>query len=105
MTSFLTIVEVAAGADEGEIDLLAAGADYPDLMTEAGFDDVDVADVTDEYETTLTAWIREWDAERADLERLVGADAFAERRTHRMEDLQAIRAGRRRRFLVTGTSS
>lgn len=99
MTAYFTIFE----AEDDEIGMLAKGADYPELMTEAGFAHISVEDVTVEYEATLAGWIREWDVERAHLERLTGPEAFAERRAHRLEDMGAIREGRRRRFLISGT--
>ena len=62
----------------------------------------DVVDVTAEYEVTVAAWIREWTEGRAELEPLVGAEMYDERQARRVESLEAIRNGLRKRFLITG---
>jgi cyclopropane fatty-acyl-phospholipid synthase-like methyltransferase len=82
-----------------------SGDVYASLMARTGFDEVDVTDVTADYETTLAGWIREWDAERSAIERLTGREAFDERRAKRLEDLDAIRSGHRHRYLISATRS
>ena len=39
---------------------LVSGDDYVDLLAKAGFQNIEVVDVTDEYAATVEAWIREW---------------------------------------------
>ncbi len=91
----------AGGLDGG---VVRTGEDYLALMTRAGFQDIELSDVTAEYETTLMAWIREWDEGRADLEQLVGAETYDERQIRRRDSLEAIRYGRRKRYLISATS-
>ena len=78
---------------------------YPDLMRVAGFEDVEIADVTPEYLETLTAWWREWETESVELNRIVGADDFRERQANRMRAIRAAQNGLLRRYLVSGVRS
>ena len=80
-----------------------AGPGYPELMATAGFVDLDVSDVTADYLTTLSAWVREWDAESAALIPIVGAEEFAEQQATRRGAVAAIERGLLRRYLLTGT--
>ena len=114
VTAYLVIVDAdessaseamrAGGLDGG---VVRTGDDYVALMTRAGFQDIELFDVTAEYETTVVAWIREWDEGRADLEQLVGAETYDERQIRRRDGLKAIRNGLRKRYLISaegGTS-
>ena len=74
---------------------------YPLLMTAAGFDNVDLAEVTDEYAATLSTSIRARDAESAELEDLLGADEFAEGQSSRRQELAAVRDGLLVRYLIS----
>lgn len=88
-------------AHEAGPQYVSAGAGYPALLRAAGFEGVDLIDATDEYRQTLSAWIREWDAESSDLERILGADEFAERQARRRLAMEAIRDGLLRRSIVS----
>jgi SAM-dependent methyltransferase len=90
---------LAAGPDHAD-----AGPGYERLMATAGFQDVDVTDATDAYLVTLTAWVREWDAEATELARVLGADEFAERQAKRRRAIRAARTGLLRRYILTATS-
>ncbi len=110
VTAYLVIVDAdessaseamrAGGLDGG---VVRTGDDYVALMTRAGFQDIELFDVTAEYETTVVAWIREWDEGRADLEQLVGAETYDERQLRRRDGLKAIRNGLRKRYLISAT--
>lgn len=109
VTAYLVIVDadestasvaMKAGGLHGSV--VRTGEDYAVLMAEAGFRGIDVIDVTAEYEVTVAAWIREWTEGRAELEPLVGAEMYDERQARRVESLEAIRSGLRKRFLITG---
>lgn len=88
---------VVAGPPHVDTDLA-----YPDLMKAAGFDQVEVLDVTTEYLATLTAWLREWDAAADDLVSIVGEDGFGERQANRFRASKSVGAGYLRRYLVSG---
>ena len=75
---------------------------YRALMTESGFVDVELEDVTPEYAETAAAWRTEWDREAEELKQLVGHDEFLERQARRERSSLAIESGLLRRFLVTG---
>lgn len=71
-------------------------------MIAAGFDDVELVDVSDQYLVTLSAWIAARDAESAALEPLLGVAEFAEGQESRLLEAAAIREGLLRRYLVSG---
>jgi hypothetical protein len=96
VVSFFVIIS----ADEGPGDV-ASGGEYPSLLRDAGFLDAEMIDVTAPYRVTLEAWIREREAEREELELLLGTDLFSELQTNRREDLAGIDEGSIRRFLIT----
>lgn len=83
---------------------IATGDGYPYLLQAAGFEGVDVVDVTDEYLATKAAWIHEWDAESFELEQLLGAE-FAERQSRRRRALATVQAGLMRRYLISAVRS
>ncbi len=109
--SFL-VIAVADGLSAEEADRaldagpehIATGEGYPSLLQAAGFEGVDVVDVTDEYLTTQAAWVREWDAESFELEQLLGVE-FAERQTRRRRALATVQAGLMRRYLISAVRS
>jgi SAM-dependent methyltransferase len=68
LTDNETATAFGAGPDHAD-----AGRGYPSLMATAGFDNMDVTDVTDAHLVTLAAWVREWDVEAVELARIVGA--------------------------------
>lgn len=82
---------------------VAAGDGYADLIRRAGFRDAAVRDISGAYGVTAAAWIREWDAQRAELEQLVGADEFAGRQSRRRRALRVIEAGLLKRYLFMAT--
>lgn len=91
---------------EGAVDLgpewVDPGEGYTSLMTEAGFGDIAVVDVTPEYQVILEAFIREWTREAEEIEALIGAEEVADRRRRRLRSLAAIKEGLLCRYLVTG---
>lgn len=77
--------------------------DYDALMRAAGFENIKNTDVTATYETTIEAWITEWEAARHDLEPLMGAEDYIGRQEIRREGLEAVRSGSRKRYLITAS--
>ena len=100
LTDRQTAVAVAAGPPRVE-----SGLGYEQLVADAGFTSVDVVDVTDDYLSTLTALIREWDTRSDDLIPIVGEKAFAEQRENRFRAREAIRRGLLRRSLISARRS
>jgi len=106
--SFL-VIAVAGGPSAEETDRvlevgpehIATNDGYPSLLLAAGFEGIEVVDVTDEYLATHAAWIRERDAESVGLEQLLGVDEFAELQLRRRRELATIRAGSMRRYLIS----
>lgn len=90
------------GALDHGPDWVDPGEGYTSLMTQAGFDEVAVVDVTPEYQVLLEAIIAEWAREAEELEALIGAEEVADRRRRRLRDLAAIEEGLLCRYLVTG---
>jgi hypothetical protein len=74
-------------------------------VADAGFTSVDVVDVTDDYLSTLTALMREWDTRSDDLIPIVGEKAFAEQRENRFRAREAIKRGLLRRSLISARRS
>ena len=74
---------------------------YPAMLDEAGFVEIDIGDLSDEYQSTLAASIRARDENRARLEALVGIDTFEEGQSGRRQELAAIREGLLRRHLIS----
>jgi hypothetical protein len=92
-------------AVESGPDFVETGTGYSSLMNDAGFVGVTTVDVTADYATTLSQSITARDAERSPLERLIGADRFAEGQASRRQELEAVYAGILRRFLITATTA
>lgn len=82
-------------------DWVDAGDDYASLAREAGFDDVEIVDVTSEYLDTLEASIRAWEVEKETLEHLLGAEQVSDRMNRRTRSRGAVREGLLRRYLLT----
>lgn len=92
---------IARAVASGPPHVDAGAAGYRALMESAGFADVEVVDVTEAYEVTLSASIRARDTERSVLEDLLGVDEFAEGQSSRREELAAVHDGLLRRHLIT----
>lgn len=91
-------IEHAAEAGPTHVD---AGPGYAELLAEAGFVDVEIVDVNDEYARTLSRSIQVREAEAAHLEDLVGADVFAESQASRRAELATVHSGLLQRSLVS----
>lgn len=84
---------------------VAAGPGYAQLVADAGFTSIDLVDVTDDYLSTLTALMREWDAHSGALTSIVGDEAFAEQQENRSQAREAIKQGLLRRNLISARRS
>lgn len=76
---------------------------YPSLLRSAGFVDVVATDLTDDYRGTLQRWIDASDRHEAELRRVVGDDAYADRERTRNRTVEAIAGGYLSRFGYTAT--
>jgi cyclopropane fatty-acyl-phospholipid synthase-like methyltransferase len=74
---------------------------YPELVTQAGFRDVAVIDVTEDYARTQQAWLEANESRAADVRRIISDRDFATARADRRYALAAIGEGLLRRSLVT----
>ena len=92
--------DTARAIESGPV-FVAAVSGYPELTVAAGFDGVDLVDVTDEYAVTLSESIRARDAEAAELQDLLGAAEFAEGQSSRRLELAAVHDGLLRRLLIS----
>ena len=78
-----------------------AGPGYGLLLREAGFSDIELVDVTDEYADTLTKSILVRESEANQLVDLIGEDMFTESQARRRSELDAVHSGILRRHLVS----
>jgi len=99
------VVTVADGVSARDIEAgpeyIDAESGYMPLMTAAGFNNVELVKVTDEYAATLSDSIRARDTESAELEDLLGADEFVEGQTSRRQELAAVHDGLLVRYLIS----
>lgn len=86
---------IEAGPPEVE-----SGSGYPALMSAAGFRDIEVLDVSDDYMATAEAWLRSWEADAPAIRTLVGPNDFAERQDNLRRAIEATRAGLLLRDLI-----
>lgn len=94
--------EVGAAVEAGPPEV-KADRDYPSLLADVGFADIEAADVTGDYLATLTSWVQAWDAEAGALRRVVGSGEFDEHQANRRGAMEAVRSGLLRRYLISGT--
>lgn len=81
----LLVIAVADGlSDDATTRALDAGPEYvsaavgyPALFLSAGYERIDLIDVTDEYRMTLAAWVSAWDANSSELQQVLGDGDFA----------------------------
>lgn len=76
---------------------------YDEIVGAAGFSNIVVADHTEQYRDTLSAWLSEWDRARRDLLPLVGQEEFEDRQSRRRASIADIDSGLLIRQLVTAT--
>jgi len=72
-------------------------------MDRAGFVDIDLVDMSENYLTTLEGWVQTWKDDSASLIELFGADEYNDRMRKRQVDITAVREGLLKRHLVSGT--
>jgi len=84
-------------------DYVDAGSGYEVLMDKAGFVDIDLVDMSENYLTTLEGWVQTWKDDSASLIELFGADEYNDRMRKRQVDITAVREGLLKRHLVSGT--
>jgi len=81
-------------------DHVEAAFPYDRMLSETGFGDVEVTDVTTAFAETLEAWKREWEAEAVSLAAVFGEAEFLRKLENRSLDIEHTRTGLLRRFRV-----
>lgn len=81
---------------------VAATAPDSNLMQSAGFEDVDVADVTVEFLDTARSWQREYNRHAEAVMQIIGEKEWEERQSDRAGLRRGIEEGLLQRVLVTG---
>jgi hypothetical protein len=71
-----------------------------ELLTRAGFTDIEETDCTAEFATVARAWIDQWDRHRDALAELLGAEEVDQRQRERRIQLRAVEDGLLRRTLL-----
>jgi hypothetical protein len=71
-----------------------------ELLTRAGFTDIEETDCTAEFATVARAWIDQWDRHRDALAALLGAEEVDQRQRERRIQLRAVEDGLLRRTLL-----
>lgn len=107
--AFFTI-HPAAALSAGDLDRaieagppqVAVGAHHEDMLRDAGFEQIESVDVTEEYRNAQAAWQAGWLAHEERLVALVGQDDFDARQLKRRRALAAIDDGilRRTRYFA-----
>jgi cyclopropane fatty-acyl-phospholipid synthase-like methyltransferase len=77
---------------------------YPELVAQAGFEDITEVDVSDDYLTTQQAWRDQNEAHSATLRELIAEDDFRAAQRDRRRALEAIAAGLLKRSVFTATA-
>lgn len=81
--------------------LVAARAEYSELVARAGFSDIIEVDLTREYAVTQQAWYEAYEQRAPEIRQLISDAEFAEGQADRLETLDAIKAGLLHRSLLT----
>ena len=79
-----------------------AGPGHAVLMEQAGFDQVEVTDVSDGYLVTMERWTRAWQDDSVALSELVGDEEYQARMERQAVDIAAVKEGLLKRYLVSG---
>ena len=74
-----------------------------ELVDAAGFVDVEMIDVTDDFSTTARGWVREWSEHEAEVRAVLG-DELDDRRSHHEEMISGIEQGLLSRWLVIASA-
>jgi hypothetical protein len=109
-TAFLTIV-VAAGLSKAahrrgvRLGPRAVASSRPteELMSAAGFIDVDVTDASDDFLETARFWFTEFSLHEQELRAVLG-DALDEQQSDRRDMIRGVEEGLLRRVLVAATA-
>ena len=83
---------------------VASRSDQLQLLTSAGYVDVEMIDLSAEFATTARAWLEGWEANAEELSALDSPGAFAQRQHERQVQQRAIDDGLLRRGLFSATS-
>ena len=76
---------------------------YEEMLAKAGFAKIQATDLTADYRATLSSLLRQQQLRKAELVRLTGAAAFAERQAELRGALAAIEEGILARSLYLGS--
>lgn len=72
---------------------------YDRLLRSAGFDDIEIIDVTDEYAATLRGWLAAWRARETRMRETIGETDYERRIANRLQALEAVESGILKRSL------
>lgn len=86
-------------------DHVEAPLPYDEMLSQAGFVDIDLTDVSAEFVNTLAGWKREWEAEADSLIEVFGEAEFTRKLENRRLDIAHTEAGLLRRYRVYGVNT
>jgi hypothetical protein len=84
---------------------VASRSDQRQLLSSAGFVEIQTIDLTAEFAATARAWLEGWAANAEELSALDVPGGFAERQRERRNQLRAIDDGLLRRGLFSATAT
>jgi len=96
---------VSSGVPLDAYEFVATGTPYVELLTEAGFGNIAVVDMTDAYLATAGDWLRVVDDLEADLRRALGDSILDEKVASRRAGFVQLEAGELGRTLYSATAS
>lgn len=72
------------------------------LLTDSGFTEVEIVDVTEDFERTAQAWKRHYSEYEAELRRLIGDEQFEDLNKNRTDLITGVEEGLLERTLAVG---
>jgi len=96
---------VSSGVPLDAYEFVASGMPYVDLLTAAGFVDLEVEDATDAYMTIAKAWLDAVEDLEVDLRRALGDSIFDDKVASRRAGFAQLEAGELGRTLYSATAA
>ena len=100
----LNLDDLQRAIDSGPFEV-AIEAPHEDMLTAAGFSEITVVDVTEDFDRTQREWAAMWDQHRARLVELLGQDLVDQRQADRQAMRSAIDQGLLHRTLYVARRS
>ena len=79
---------------------IASSRPFDELVAAAGFVDIEVLDVTEDFHSTANAWVAQWSRHEDELRPILG-ELLDERTTHHKEMIAGAEQGLLKRLLIT----